>query len=196
VASAALTYQEVASAGSVYQKRVTPVRMRDTVKIRWTRCSGDDVQLTVNSIQVMLRFNISPNPGLVTIMQPLKAAKSKVSPRRLASDLGNRQRPLSSLHELQKATLIQCIIDAHAHQTRTNIACCCCCFQPANPPFRDHRKIPNSISRLPDVNVFQNTSSLQQSRRPRGNSLEQEKGLELVRAERQRVVRVQQRQTK
>jgi hypothetical protein len=170
--------------------------MRDTVKIRWTRCSGDDVQLTVNSIQVMLRFNISPNPGLVTIMQPLKAAKSKVSPRRLASDLGHRQRPLSSLHELQKATLIQCIIDAHAHQTRTNIACCCCCFQPANPPFRDHRKIPNSISRLPDVNVFQNTSSLQQSRRPRGNSLEQEKGLELVRAERQRVVRVQQRQTK
>jgi hypothetical protein len=64
------------------------------------------------------------------------------------------------------------------------------------PPFQDHRTITDSIPRLPDKDVFQNTSLLQQSRRPRGNSLEQEKGLELVRAERQRVVRIQQRQTK
>jgi hypothetical protein len=34
----------------------------------------------------MLHFNPKPNPGFVTITQPLKGAKSGLSPRRLTPD--------------------------------------------------------------------------------------------------------------
>jgi hypothetical protein len=57
------------------------------------------------------------------------------------------------------------------------------------------RTCSSVIRRLVDVDVFQDTGLLQQSRGPRGNRSEQDNSLKLVRAEGQRVVCIQEGQT-